>query len=103
MVFVAVGFFVGAVVRFFVVVVAFRVGALAVVRVRDPAVVVRVDLVVGFRAVVTGRFAGTLATAFRAGESGSGGRPRTFLIALLCCASVCRNSCRPSGLATKYR
>jgi len=69
-VFLTVDFFAGVVVRFFVVVVArFRV---------------EVSDVAGFRVVAAGRFAGGLATAVLTGESGSGGSPRTCLIALLC-------------------
>jgi len=65
-----VAFFVGVLLRFFVVVVErFRVG---------------VSDLVGFRVVATARFTGAFTTTFAGGESGSGGRPRTSRIALLC-------------------
>jgi hypothetical protein len=89
-----------------------RVGVLAVARLGDFTVVratgfagvLRVDVVrdfTGVLGVLTAGLTGVRAAALRAGESGKGGSPRTWRLALLCCSSVRRNSWRPSGRATK--
>lgn len=91
---------------------AVRVGVLAVAPLGDFTVVraigfagvLRVDVVrdlTGVLAVFAAGLAGACAAALRAGESGKGGSPRTWRLALLCCTSVRRNSWRPSGRATK--
>jgi len=81
---------VGAGVRFFV----DEVLRLLVVVAGRLVVVVRRLAVVraGARVVVVERFTAGRTGVLRAGVSASGGRPRIWRIALLCCASVWRNS-----------